>query len=124
VTTALCIALIVAVAAAIAAPFLAAPAPVAAPRDQPRERLEREKTAALLAIREAELDHVMGKLSDEDHFALRAFYERRALTAIEALGGEPAQAASVERPAEACGACGSINRDGAGRCTQCAGELA
>ena len=78
---------IVAVAASIAAPLLwprpsAASAPTADPE---RYRLEKEKELAYAAIKEAEFDLQMGKLSPEDHATLREKYEGRALAALEAL---------------------------------------
>jgi rRNA maturation endonuclease Nob1 len=80
--------MIVAFAATIAYPFwkYSGDAP-AVDRHDSRETLDREKNVALLAIREAELDRAMGKLSDEDYGTLRAQYERRAVTAISALDG-------------------------------------
>jgi len=53
--------------------------------DPERYRLEKEKDIAYGAIKEAEFDFQMGKLSPEDYGALRAKYEARALAAIEAL---------------------------------------
>jgi hypothetical protein len=50
-----------------------------------RERWERQKRQALAAIKEAELDHQMGKLSDEDLAAMRARFEAQALEAMAAL---------------------------------------
>ena len=49
------------------------------------ERWERQKRQALAAIKEAELDHRMGKLSDEDLGAMRARFEAQALEAMAAL---------------------------------------
>ena len=49
------------------------------------ERWERQKRQALAAIKEAELDHQMGKLSDEDLAAMRARFEAQALEAMAAL---------------------------------------
>jgi hypothetical protein len=54
-----------------------------------RELLEREKTVALVAIREADQDRAMGKLSDEDYGILRAQYEHRAVRAFAALDELP-----------------------------------
>lgn len=88
-TIVLSIGLIVAVAAVISLPFMRSARVADGPQDVERERLEREKTAALVAIREAELDHAMGKLSDEDHTHLRSFYEQRAVAAMGALGKSP-----------------------------------
>ena len=56
---------------------------VGEPREQ--ERWERQKRQALLAIKEAELDHRMGKLSAEDLVAMRARFEAQALEAMAAL---------------------------------------
>ena len=53
-----------------------------------RARWERQKRQALAAIREAEMDHRMGKLSDEDLAGLRARLEAQALAAMAALEKE------------------------------------
>ena len=50
-----------------------------------RERWERQKRQALAAIKEAELDHRMGKLSDADLAGMRARFEAQALEAMAAL---------------------------------------
>ena len=50
-----------------------------------RERWERQKRQALAAIKEAELDHRMGKLSDEDLAGMRGRFEAQALEAMAAL---------------------------------------
>lgn len=79
------------------------------------ERHEREKNVALLAIREADFDLAMGKLSTEDHASLRRMYEQRALEAISALEtAEPPAAAEASgggpasnSPAAFCVACGT-----------------
>jgi hypothetical protein len=78
---------ILAVATSIAAPLLwprveASAAPIADPE---RYRLEKEKELAYAAIKEAEFDLQMGKLSPEDHAVLREKYEGRALAALAAL---------------------------------------
>jgi hypothetical protein len=63
--------------------------------------LEKEKDAALVAIRDADFDHSVGKLSDDDHSALRAELEQRALRAIAALdAASGADAAGREPTAE------------------------
>jgi hypothetical protein len=79
--------LIAGVAAAIALPLLRRrpSAPAVAFADPERYRLEKEKELAYAAIKEAEFDLQMGKLSSEDHAILRAKYEARALAALEAL---------------------------------------
>lgn len=53
--------------------------------DPERYRLEKEKELAYAAIKEAEFDLQMGKLSPEDHALLRARYEAKALAALAAL---------------------------------------
>jgi len=113
-TVALAILLILTIAAVIAAPLLEVHAETAGADDRGAERLEREKNAALTAIREAQFDHAMGKLSEEDYTALRSFYERRALTAITELG---ARAASDDSPA--CGHCGRRFIDDSTFCGGC-----
>ena len=60
--------------------------------DAARAALERDRDVALAAIKEADFDHRVGKLSDEDHAALRTELENRALRAISALEGSVAQA--------------------------------
>ena len=79
---------IAAVAVAIASPLLwprvstVGGAPLVDPE---RYRLEKEKELAYAAIKEADFDLQMGKLSPEDHAALRAKYEAKAFAALEAL---------------------------------------
>ncbi len=81
------LAVVAAVAWAVAAPLLRA-APVAAgraPADPERYRLEKERDLAYAAIKEAEFDLQMGKLSQEDYATLRRTYEERAVAALAAL---------------------------------------
>lgn len=70
----------------VAAPLFGAPEhmdPAAEP--SARDRWERQKRQALTAIKEAELDFEMGKLSQEDYDRMRARFEARALEAMQAL---------------------------------------
>jgi hypothetical protein len=79
---------IAAVALAIASPLLwphVSPAVGGPTTDPERYRLEKEKELAYAAIKEADFDLQMGKLSPEDHATLRAKYETKALAALEAL---------------------------------------
>lgn len=78
---------IVAVAVTVAAPLLWPRVEAAAEptTDPERYRLEKEKELAYAAIKEADFDFEMGKLSTEDHAALRQKYEGRALAALAAL---------------------------------------
>lgn len=76
-----------AVAWAVAGPFLAEARVVARRQgdDPERYRLEKERDLAYSAIKEAEFDHQMGKLSVDDYALLRRKYEGRALEALAAL---------------------------------------
>ena len=76
---------IVAAAAFVAAPFLRREASAEPMGPAPRGQLERQKLDAYSAIKEAEFDHRMGKLSDVDFAALREKYGTQALAAIAAL---------------------------------------
>jgi hypothetical protein len=79
------LAVILAVAVFVAAPLFGGPEVVAAVSPSERDRWERQKRQALAAIKETELDHQMGKLSDEDFGRMRARFEAQALEAIAAL---------------------------------------
>jgi hypothetical protein len=84
------LALIVVTSCFVAAPLFRAQAGRPPEEDQSeRERWERQKRQALEAIKEAELDHRMGKLTDEDLAAMRARFERQALEAMVALERRP-----------------------------------
>jgi hypothetical protein len=79
------------VAAVVAVPLLRQWRPAAARGhgDPERYRLEKEKELAYGAIKEAEFDFQMGKLSNEDYATLRGKYEARALAALAALERKP-----------------------------------
>jgi hypothetical protein len=79
------LAVILAVAAFVATPLFAAPERLGDESHGDRERWERQKRQALLAIREAEMDFQMGKLSPEDLESMRARFEAQAMEAIAAL---------------------------------------
>jgi hypothetical protein len=89
--------MILGLAAAVAYPFFSEPvnAP-AADRSDARAMLERDKAIAFMAIREAELDRAMGKLSDEDYATLRTQYEERAVHALAALDALPPEAGETD----------------------------
>jgi hypothetical protein len=80
------LALIAGVSFLVSAPLFR-PRPADGPVEQPgeRERWERQKRQALAAIKEVELDHRMGKLSEEDLAAMRGRFEAQALEAMAAL---------------------------------------
>ena len=89
-----------------------------------RERLRREKSVALIAIKEAEFDRAMGKLSADDYAVLKGDYEERALDAIEKLskdGDLPATAAEAGKLAKYCLHCGSKFPSAAAFCPSCGG---
>ena len=62
-------------------------------------RWEKQKTDAYTAIKEAEFDLQMGKLTPEDYQALRSKYEARALEALTELDNliKPRPAHAPER---------------------------
>jgi len=79
-------AVVLVVALFVAAPLFGAPEPaIAEGTPSERDRWERQKRQALAAIKETELDHEMGKLSDEDYGRMRERFERQALDALAAL---------------------------------------
>lgn len=59
----------------------------AAPETQRLENLLFEREAALLAIRDLQLDHDMGKLSDDDFTELDARYRAHAIEILKELDG-------------------------------------
>jgi hypothetical protein len=81
--------LVLLVAFFVAAPLFSPPEPPG-PGAEPgeRERWERQKRQALAAIKEIELDHEMGKVSDEDLATMRGRFEVQALEAMAALERE------------------------------------
>ena len=84
-------------------------------------RWEKQKRDALTAIREAELDHQMGKLSPADYEAIRAAQEQRAVEAMKVLEGS---GRSTTTGARACGACGKESVGAADVCPACGEPLA
>src|SRR4029453_4102597 len=82
-------ALVALVSLFVAAPLFRPPAPaVPEAGGGGRERWERQKRQALAAIKELELDHQMGKVSEEDLATMRARFEAQALEAMAALERE------------------------------------
>jgi len=128
-TIAISLLIIVAAAAFVAVPFFAGEpagdtaAPVA------RGQLERQKLDAYAAIKEAEFDYRMGKLSEADFGALREKYGAQALQAISAL--DSAQSTSARqlgahrRPVRIafCPACGHGIPPRANFCPACGQSL-
>jgi hypothetical protein len=84
---------------------------------------QKQKTEAYAAIKEAELDLQMGKLSPEDYRAIRAVQEVLALEALKALEGEQVTRAGAGGAPRVCAACGETA--GAGPfCAACGAALA
>ncbi len=107
--------MIAALAAAISFPLFvqASPERLRSAREDVTERLEREKHVALLAIKEADFDRAMGKLSDTDYTSLREVYEDRALSALSALDQDASSDHSIDESLQQattnafCTACGN-----------------
>ena len=89
--------------------------------------LERQKLDAYAAIKEAEFDRRMGKLSDEDFTALTQRYRQQALTAIAGL--EQAKRVDAARRGRApvrmafCPSCGEKLAARANFCSNCGRAL-
>lgn len=116
--------LVLAVAVAIALPLLRPDERTEDSTDVAgvQERLQREKNTALIAIKEAEFDRAMGKLSPDDYDILKGDYEERALDAIEKLSKDAAPAGgSGHTPglAKYCAQCGSEFPTAASFCPGC-----
>jgi hypothetical protein len=77
--------LVALVALFVAAPLFRPPVSTQVAAPDALEGWERQKRNALGAIKELELDHQMGKVSDEDLTAMRARFETQALEALAAL---------------------------------------
>jgi len=83
--------------------------------------LERQKREALAAIKEAEFDRAMGKLSDEDFDALNARYRAQALAAINALAAARPSGAAARQ--SYCPQCGAKRVTAANFCGGCGHDL-
>jgi hypothetical protein len=104
------------------------PLPMA--EEESRSPLERQKQEAYAAIKDAEFDLRMGKLSDEDFKTVEQRYRQQALSAIVALeksgvrakGGKPA--ATGRKPRFAfCPSCGQRLASATNFCGQCGHSL-
>lgn len=135
--------LVLAAAFFVAWPLLAVAEPASQPNDAPADAAstpEHDKELALRAIREADFDHRVGKLSDEDYAVMRQELEGRALSAMAALddasalhsvpsAAQPAPAAVAAQPQKGgepggfCPACGVRFARGARFCPGCGKKL-
>lgn len=94
----------------------------AEPGDADALPLERQKREALAAIKEAEFDRAMGKLSDEDFAQLTRRYREQALAAMAALGAAtPAQRGGARLAF--CPQCGTKLPPRANFCAACGHAL-
>jgi hypothetical protein len=84
------LALIGAVAWAVASPLFRSPARAPAlPVDSSMDRWRKQREESLAAIKDAEFDFALGKLSEPDYRSLRARLETEALEAIHRLEDKP-----------------------------------
>ncbi len=93
----------------------------AVPED-PRARLQARKLSAYAAIKEAELDKRIGKLSDADYEDLVARYKDEAVEAIAAL--EQIADPPAGEGGRFCPACGTERAKGGKFCAGCGQALA
>jgi hypothetical protein len=96
---AIAILLTVAAATFVAWPFFAREIGEAPPEAQ-LSPLERQKVEAYSAIKEAEFDYQMGKLTETDFDALRERYSQQALAAIAAIQQARAAATPIGKASE------------------------
>lgn len=118
------------VALYVAAPFFRRDADEETPLPEPvapKDILERQKREAYAAIKEAEFDHEMGKLSDADFAALTEKYRLQALGAIAGLEAGEAHAETREHRLPErlafCPSCGQKLPGKANFCPSCGRAL-
>jgi hypothetical protein len=110
--------LVVVSAIYIAWPLLSQDAPTGGVDALPEATVfEKQKEAALEAIRELDFDLRVGKLSEEDHASLRADLEKRALAAMSALDDTQEGESTIH--AVAGGGSTASTADGGGFCPSC-----
>lgn len=124
--------------ALVAAPFLQPepePEPLPSDTEGRRHELNRRKTEAYAALRDAEMDFRMGKLSEVDYEALKAKYTNQAIEALAGLDCLPPEVTApalevAERTAAIptdevrfCPDCGTPRPDGARFCPSCGSSL-
>jgi len=126
------IVIVVSAAAFVVLPFFEAPSEGATPVLRvpgARQMFERQKADAYAAIKEAEFDYQMGKLSDADFKLVRDKYAEQALEAIAALdkasGARTRQLNEARRPTRIafCPICGRGVPARANFCPACGQSL-
>lgn len=126
--TALTWLLIAAALAFVGWPLFRAPAAAGAD-DEGLSPLERQKLEAYAAIKDAELDRQMGKLSEEDFTVATQRYRQEALAAITALEQARRSATPVPRQRRGprrmafCPSCGEKLAGAANFCSACGRSL-
>lgn len=111
----------------IASPLLRDASRVADDADSGEERreavlgMETKRDHALASLRDAEMDHATGKLSDDDYKILRGELETAAMEAIDQLDSAQTNGAPSSAPEDPgfCVACGATRKDGHDFCGQC-----
>jgi rRNA maturation endonuclease Nob1 len=120
--------MMVVAAAFVAAPFFTGAGAVSLDSVTSRGQLQRQKHEAYAAIKEAEFDHRMGKLSDADFAVLREKYTAQAVEAIAGLEAQSTQRRQLgaTKPTSRiafCPACGHQVPPRANFCPACGGAL-
>jgi len=128
VVTALTWLLVAAALAFVGWPLFRMPADVDAAGDEGLSPLERQKLEAYAAIKDAEFDHEMGKLSEEDFAVATQRYRQEALAAISALGqarrsAAPPRQRRAPRHMAFCPSCGEKLAAAANFCSACGRSL-
>ena len=127
--TALTWLLIAAALAFVGWPLFRAPPDVDSAGSDGLSPLERQKLEAYAAIKDAEFDRQMGKLSEEDFTVVTQRYRHDALMAISALEQARRSATPAPRPRRGprrmafCPACGEKLAAGANFCSACGRSL-
>jgi len=112
-------------------PLVSKPGFLRADEDSPTAVWERQKRDAYAAIKEAEFDVQMGKMSDDDFRVVKGRYRRQALAAIAAMerergsrgGGPGTDRGAGERVVAFCPRCGNRVPTGAKFCGGCGEAL-
>ena len=85
--------------------------------------LERQKREAMAAIKDAEFDRAMGKLSDVDFAQITQRYREQALTAMAALEADSVPAGGGKSRLAFCPQCGTKLLPRANFCGSCGTSL-
>ncbi len=119
------IGLVIVTAAAIfiAWPLLSGGGDSDAPVVPEMSALEKDKNAALEAIRELDFDQRLGKISDEDHAGLRADLEKRAMKALSAADAGSAGEPGLQSVTSHGASPSTSNAEAGGFCSSCGNQF-